>query len=331
MNLKKAIGPIFIFFGVILAASSTPALAQAGAGYQPQVVPPATAPSASGPNTSTNGPAAGGAGGTPGFGNSNLPAGLPDSSAGANGSPSRIDDLLKQFVGPNNGEYFDGPTGASGEYFGPGVMEACGTPPAAVMEQFEMIKKFRAACVLAQRGDNQKIAVNDFSSSNTKEASYMYIMDKDGKCLGKTMVAFGNGAGGARVGCGDANSHLTPPGCHLTAVHNGSNKYNASNSLKMVGLQGQGSTGRGILIHATRAPGTSSTWGCAGVGYDAFKAVQQTLGYGALVCNFFQANQLASGCGNRRGLSLMENACQLDADSPSIPSQATGQGTPAVK
>lgn len=221
----------------------------------------------------------------------------------------------------NRGEFFNGGSGSNGEYFGPGIMEKCDKAPASAEAAYNEAKTYRASCGVAQRGEQQKIAVNDYST----RPAYMYIFDLAGKCLGKTMVAFGNGAGGAQVACSTANSHLSPAGFHLTATHHGNGKYNPGNSLKMVGLQGQGSVGRGILLHATRAPGTSSTWGCAGVGYDAFNAVKNTLGEGALIYNYWTPQQMAQGC--RPPVAGM---CQADAGTPGIPQNATGQGTPAV-
>ncbi len=226
----------------------------------------------------------------------------------------------------SSGEYLNGPSGSRGEYFGPGVMEKCGTPPASATTALKEAQAFRAGCSYAQRGESQKIAINDYST----RPAYMYIYDLNGTCLGKTMVAFGNGQGGEQVACSDHGSHLSPPGFHLTAVHNnGGGIYDSYNSLKMVGLQGQNSTGRGILLHACRAPGTSSTWGCAGVGYDAFKAVQKTLGYGALVYNYWKRDQLSGRCKTSAGMSKSSD-CRPDRDSPGIPGNATGQGSPAV-
>lgn len=229
-------------------------------------------------------------------------------------------------------ELFEGssgyaPSGAAGEYFGPGKMQACGEPPASAKKAFDDAVKFRSQCGWAQRGENQKIAINDFAT----RPSMMYIYDLSGKCLGKTMVAFGNGARGAQVACSDANSHLSPPGFHITATHNGA-KYNSNNSLKMVGLQGQGSSGRAILIHPTRAPGTSSTWGCAGVGYGAFGAVKKTLGLGALVYNAFPPSQVARNCGNKAGSQYPPDGsqCRPDPGAPAVPQNATGSGSPAV-
>ncbi len=225
-------------------------------------------------------------------------------------------------------EYFNGEVGqgANGgmEYFGPGIMEKCEQASANALERLREAKEFRAACGPAQKGPTQRIAVNDYSV----RPAYMFIFDENDKCIGKTMVAFGNGAGGAQVACNDSGSHLSPAGFHLTAAHHGGGKFNPHNSLKMVGLQSQGSVGRGILIHGSAAPGTASTWGCAGVPYSAFKAVQTALGYGALVYNYFSPQQIAGRCGNRNGFTPDGRSCRLDPGSPNVP-MANG-GTPAV-
>lgn len=235
-----------------------------------------------------------------------------------------LQDLLKRLVSPDEeGEYYEGETGAGGEYFGPGIMEKCDQASENAMQRLEEAKKFRAACLVAQKGATQRIAINDYSV----RPAYMFIFDENDRCLGKTMVAFGNGHGGAQVACGDNGSHLSPAGFHLTAAHHGGGRYGPHNSLKMVGLQGQGSVGRGILIHGTAAPGTSSTWGCAGVPYSAYPEVARALGYGALVYNYFRPEQAKPGCRNNNGL-VNNGACQLDPGSPPVPN-STG-GTPAV-
>jgi len=223
------------------------------------------------------------------------------------------------------GEYFNGASGANGEYFGKGIMERCGEAPASAKQGFKDAMEFRQRCDLAKRGDNQMVAVNDFST----RPSVMYIFDQQGNCKGKTMVAFGNGAGGAQVACSDNGSHLTPPGAHLLAKRVGGGKFHSGNSMTMIGLQGQNSVGRGVLLHATGAPGTSSTWGCAGVGYDALGAVMKSLGEGAIMYNYFTSNQMANGCRSPAGRD--KNAgCQMDSGSPGVPQNATGDGAPAV-
>ncbi len=305
-----------------LLMTGIPVHAQSG-GFKPMVVTPPPAP-ASGTSgfEATKGTAPAPAAGTQGWTGAPVQA-APTKTAGA--GQQMLQDLLRRLVSPENeGEYFEGETGAGGEYFGPGIMEKCEQASDNALQRLEEAKKFRAACALAQKGATQRIAVNDYSV----KPAYMFIFDENDRCIGKTMVAFGNGAGGAQVACGDNGSHLSPAGFHLTAAHHtGGGRFGPHNSLKMVGLQGQGSVGRGILIHGTPAPGTSSTWGCAGVPYSAYPEVARALGYGALVYNYFRPEQASSGCRNNNGL-VDSGACRLDPGSPNVPN-STG-GTPAV-
>jgi len=214
------------------------------------------------------------------------------------------------------------------QQIGSGEMEACGEPPPSARGAFEIAKNFREKCSLAHRGENQKIAVNDYSSVRMP---MMYIFDLQGKCLGKTAVAYGNGVGPTRpMPCGDTGSHLTPPGFHLTSVHNGA-LYNSSNSLGLVGLEGQNSKARGVIIHKSRAPGAASTWGCSGVGNQAFYAVKKSLGEGSLVYNYFGNTPAPAHCRNRNGLSPAHNFCRLDPGAPSLPGISTSQGAPATR
>lgn len=275
--------------------------AQSNTGWKPQVVTPGQSP----PKAT---PAA-----MPGLGTEQSP---PPSKAGEH--VPNMTDGTEYF----NGEFGIRPDGTREDY-GPGKMEPCDQASDSAKQRLEEAKQYRANCPAAQKGPKQRIAINDYSV----RPSWMYIFDENDKCLGKTLVAFGNGAGGNQYGCNDANSHMSPFGFHLTAEHHGREKFNPSNSMKMVGLQGQGSVGRGILIHGSAAPGGASTWGCAGVPYSAFKAVQRELGYGALVYNYFSPSQVGN-CGNRNGLNSMAG-CQLDQGSPNIPMANGGSGAVA--
>lgn len=213
------------------------------------------------------------------------------------------------------------------QQIGPGIMEECGDAPGSAKEAFETAKSFRDTCSLANRGASQKIAVTDYSGVRMP---YMYIFDLNGKCLGKTAASYGNGAGPVKPQpCNDDGSHLTPPGMFLTSEHNGAS-YNSSNSLGLTGLEGQGSRGRGVLIHPAGAPGTASSWGCTGVGYNAFNAVKKSLGYGALVYNFFGNTTGPNSCRNKNGLAR-SRPCRLDPGAVSIPSESTSQGAPSTR
>lgn len=248
-----------------------------------------------------------------------------------------IQDLMNSLRGVEEGGIGTGP-GPNGssidsnerframdQRIGPGVMESCGEPPADTRKAYDDAIKFRDKCGHANRGSTQKIAVNDYSGGRMP---YMYIFDLNGTCLGKTAVAYGNGAGKVvPQPCNDDGSHLTPPGFFVTSKHNGAS-YNEFNSLGLTGLGGQGAKGRGVVIHPSEAPGTATTWGCSGVGYAAFRAVQKTLGYGALVYNFFGDTSGPRSCRNKVGLDTANHACRLDPGAVSIPAESTGSNSP---
>lgn len=246
-------------------------------------------------------------------------------------NPSPILEAISQILGGGGGTMGDEGSALLNGYTtsSPGISQAgtdgkvepCNAVPSQVQKAVTEAMEFRNKCTLAQTGDDKKILINDFSTNNTP---YMYIFDLSGKCLGRTGVSYGNGVG--RVSptpCSDKNSHLTPPGFHLTGVHNGA-KYNDSNSLAMIGLEGQGSVDRGVVIHPSSRPGTASTWGCAGIG--AFNQVRQMLGsrgYGSLVYNYFGSKGTAGGCRNRSGMGP-HNFCRKDGNSSGMSFSPTG-------
>jgi hypothetical protein len=215
---------------------------------------------------------------------------------------------------------------AMNQIMGSGKMEQCGaqTPP-QVKAAFDEAIAYRASCGAAQRGTQQKIAINDYSSQSNPPS--MYIFDLQGNCLGKTAVTYGNGAGRVKPQpCHINGSHLTPAGFHLTAYHDGG-KYGANNALGLVGLEGQNSVGRGVIIHPAKSPGTASSWGCSGVGFDAFNAVKSTLGFGSLVYNYFGNTGAPNRCPGTPGLTGHHNRCQMDGGSR-VPASSTAGGTP---
>jgi len=189
-----------------------------------------------------------------------------------------------------------------------GELEECGHIPQVVQAAFKEAMDYREYCPLARdRGPNQHIVINDYSSRTTMP--YMYIFNLNGTCDKKTAVTFGNGLGSRPVPCDDDRSHLTPPGFHLTGYHN-SDSFPASQCLGMVGLEGQESVGRGVLIHPAAHPGTASSWGCSGVG--PFDRVKAMIGEGALVYNFFGDKAAPGGCRNSAGLGHDHKVCDLD-------------------
>jgi hypothetical protein len=217
-----------------------------------------------------------------------------------------------------------------------GELEACGHVPQVVQAAFKEAMDYRAYCPLAARGPNQHIVINDFSSrTNTP---YMYIYNLDGTCDKKTAVTYGNGVGPrSPVPCDDDGSHLTPPGFHLTGYHS-SDSFPASQCLGMVGLEGQESVARGVLIHPAANPGTASSWGCAGVGpFNDTKGkdgvvrigVKSKIGEGALVYNYFGDKSAAGGCSNTAGLGHDHKVCDLDRGGrKTIPNVSNGVSQP---
>jgi hypothetical protein len=206
-----------------------------------------------------------------------------------------------------------------------GKVEKCFMAPPRVLSALEEAKKFRESCGEAQRGENQRIVINDFSSTGHDDIPYMYIFDLFGKCLGKTAVTYGNGLGASvPEACSDNGRHLTPPGFHLTGYHD-SLSYPSGTSLGLLSLEGQGSGGRGILIHPAARPGTASSFGCAGVG--DFDRVKEALGEGALVYNYFGDKGAWKGCQSQAGVKH-DRGCHLETPQRSMPENATGYGDP---
>jgi len=223
----------------------------------------------------------------------------------------------------------------SGEV-GSGKLDSCGNPPETVNSALQQAVDVRNKCRVAQQGANKKIVINDYSGSMP---AYMWIFSSDGKkCLGKTSVAYGNGVNripgqerkctdgsGRPLPCSENGCHTTPPGFHLTAAHDCSDcSYNSSNSLLMVGLEGQDSAQRGILIHVAQSSGSNTSWGCSGV--NCFQDVKQMLGEGSLVYNYFGSTSLAPTCGSRAGMSHNDpQSCHPDIRVPA-PSEPPPSG-----
>ena len=206
---------------------------------------------------------------------------------------------------------------------GSGTMEACGTLPAHVEKDRVAMIAFRKSCPVANATGVQRMAINDYTCQNG--APKMYLFDADGQCKSKMSVSFGNGGGReAKDGvcpktCSTNKSNSSPPGYHLTVTHNGT--FKDADCLGLAGLEGQGSSGRGVLIHGSNNPGIASSSGCSGVSHANLQAVRSYLGKGALVYNSFLPNQVADGCSNTTGLTH-SGGCHLD---PGAPNPAGGQ------
>jgi hypothetical protein len=249
---------------------------------------------------------------------------MAQSLGGGAGSPG---------AGFNSGTGSTGQPGYGSAFVGSGKLETCELEslPSHIRGALSQAKNFKNTCRAADRGPNQPIAINDYTCIGRVARPTMYIFVGD-KCY-RTAVSYGNGGGrGCPLPCNDDGDHMTPAGFHLTGTHSGgaSGKYDDRNSLLMVGLENQGSGGRGILIHAARSPGTASSWGCSGV--KCYSDVRAKLGKGALVYNFFGATPAPSGCSKREGLARPPSACQLEpGHQQKVPSGSIGPGAESAQ
>lgn len=218
-----------------------------------------------------------------------------------------------------------------------GKLEPCGSVPAKVQTDLQTMMEFRKSCSAANKGSDQKFAINEYR--NSLGTPTMYLFDSSGECKYKTSVSYGSGqirgsSEGGPKACATKNSHSTPPGMHLTVPHSGVREYNQSNSLGLAGLEDQGSNGRGILIHGSNSPGEGYSYGCSGVGKDCIGSVMSFLGYGALVFNSFDDDQSAPGCSSSAGLKR-NGTCRaevaVNASSASPGGATTGGGTGAAR
>jgi|GEM_PF-2121801 len=162
----------------------------------------------------------------------------------------------------------------------------CGAVPAHVKQAFAEAKSFSQSCSYARLSAGKMIAINDYSGDGKPT---MYLFEQDGSCAKAVPISWGVGSdrSGRLEACSTDNSKKTPPGFHLTAVHNGK-RYNSSNSLGLAGLSGQDSLGaRGVVIHGKSPAGASNTWGCTGVPFKDLATIKEMLGVGSLVYNYF--------------------------------------------
>jgi hypothetical protein len=215
------------------------------------------------------------------------------------------------FTASDNIRYLDdsenSSTGARGTYGRPGQLNygnwdgkgSCENVPASVKTAYREALAFTKSCSAAAIAPGKKLAVNDYSGSNSPK---MYIFDQDGNCEMAVPVSWGSGAvpRGSLKACSTTNSKQTPPGFHITAAHTGGSRFSEDNSIGLAGLSGQNSLGaRGILIHSAGYAGTGSSWGCSAVPTASFPAIKSTLGYGSLVYNYF--GNVRSECGTNAG------------------------------
>lgn len=175
--------------------------------------------------------------------------------------------------------------------------------PSSVRTALREVMSFKNSChhLAGFDGSGKKIAINDYSG--TSKPPRMYIFDNSGRnCLKTVLVAYGGG--GRRlappVPCSGSGQKFTPPGIHITATHNGK-RYSGANAIGLVGLSGQRSISRGVIIHPKVSGGAPSTWGCTGVSSPDFPSVKQLLGEGSLVYNYFGHSDPPGACKSHAG------------------------------
>lgn len=198
-----------------------------------------------------------------------------------------------------------------------GSTSCAGKPvPASVQTALQEIMSFKNSCrhLAGFDGSGKKIAINDYSGGSMPPR--MYIFDASGKnCLKSVAIAYGGGGRGVSppAPCSGDGQKLTPPGIHITATHNGK-RYAGANAIGMVGLSGQGSVGRGVIMHPKNSAGAPSTWGCTGISPSEFASVRQMLGEGSLVHNYFGYTNAPGYCSDKSGLQRPPNgsACRPD-------------------
>jgi hypothetical protein len=202
---------------------------------------------------------------------------------------------------------------------GKGGLEKCDMLPSKVQGAKYEAQKYRRDCGMLD--SNASFVVNDYSCEATGYAQtskpYMYIFDSRGNCMGKTAVSYGMGNVGRSEcpkACADGSEHFTPPGFHYTVKHDGA-RYDANESFLLVGLEGQNSAGRAILIHPKNQTGAANTYGCSGVSPTCISEVMALVGEGALVYNYFGSTQLPPSCNNKAGLDHTQ-PCRKDWRAP---------------
>jgi|GEM_PF-4870714 len=203
-----------------------------------------------------------------------------------------------------------------------------GQVPLSVKKALEETLEFQKTCGYLS-GFNKRIAINDYSDGSNPPT--MYIFDDTGtQCLMKTEVAFGGGGAGIAPPepCSGDGQKLTPPGIHLTATHNGS-RYSGSNAIGLVGMSGQGSVGRGVIMHPKESAGKPSTWGCTGIDPGDFQKVREILGEGSIVNNYFGNKSAPGSCSDTNGLNAVGDNCRPDPGAPSP--QALIHSSPASR
>lgn len=166
----------------------------------------------------------------------------------------------------------------------PRPLKDCGGLSPAAKEK---MKAYLSRCGANLRIPNGNVSIIDFSSSRP----VMYVLrQSDLSCVTAMHVGYGVNSHGNPPKAGNSPSSLmTPPGFHITKVHNGA-AYQEFNSIGIAGMGSDNSNtiGRGVILH----PSNGHTHGCIGIPWAQFAEVKKMLGYGTVVYNYFpnQAN-----------------------------------------
>ncbi len=219
-------------------------------------------------------------------------------------------------------------SGAYGQGLNLSAYTACSNTPAEITKVLQEMQDFSKSCPQARLEPGKMIMINDYSGKTMPPVGYVF--DQSGKCVQSMPITWGVGSdnSGKMEACSTKDTLKTPPGAHKTVAHTGgpSGKYNQSNSLGLAGLSGQKSDSlRGILIHAAEQPGTASSWGCTGVPAEYFANLQQKLGTGSLVYNYFGENP-TKNCSDDAGFERPPK-CDPEASAGGSNTAATPSGS----
>ena len=198
----------------------------------------------------------------------------------------------------------------------PTGLQSCGIPPMSATTALRKALTFKSGCHIV-RNSTKPMAINDYSSS--PPMIYLYKVESGRyKCVGKTRVGWGSGRGVSRsrpLSCSDGAKQMTPPGFHVTRVHNGK-RYNHSTSIGLNGLNGQGSVGRGVVMHGATYGMGGGSWGCPYFSMTAFKAIKSVLSpEGSMVYNYFGNAPKGPGCNSNAGVDPDPGSCRPDSGS----------------
>ncbi len=182
----------------------------------------------------------------------------------------------------------------------------CGDIPTEVSRVAENMIALRNSCApLGRRSPASKpVIVADLSNTEGN----MFVFDGQGRCFKQFDTnSWGHGGGdpATRVAprhCSVNGSNYTPAGLHLVSEKvPASDKYNSDNSFAMLGLDDQGSLGRGILFHGGHAAAAASSLGCNALSDDEFSELRDCSPVDGMVYNYFGDTERATNCGRSEG------------------------------